>query len=435
MECGRGACGAAALACAFSAKLKAAAPQAPLPHSKALATRERDPTISAPNPDPKFFRSSQPTEQALRSRPRKRGSPSGHVSRETSQRGSCVICETGELQLAVIPAKAGIQSVNRVSPQPCRVGSRLRGNDWRIDRDPIPNDSEASRAFCLPNSPAFDRFALTFCGWEPLGRVIAIANQKGGVGKTTTAINLGAALASRDMWTLIIDCDPQANTTGGLGFPKDPSRRTIYDALMLDVPLKELVLKTELEGLHLIPSNKNLVGATVELVDRPEREKALRNKMEKFRDDFNYILLDCPPALDLLTLNALVAADSVIVPVQCEYFALEGVSELLDTLIRVRRSHNHNLAVEGILLTMFDERTNLSHQVRDDLRDFFGDQVFSTVIPRNVRLAEAPSFGKPILLYDPDCRGASSYLELAQEVINHDQKGVGSRAERPASDR
>jgi len=276
---------------------------------------------------------------------------------------------------------------------------------------------------------------LTFCGWEPLGRVIAIANQKGGVGKTTTAINLGAALASRDMWTLIIDCDPQANTTGGLGFPKDPSRRTIYDALMLDVPLKELVLKTELEGLHLIPSNKNLVGATVELVDRPEREKALRNKMEKFRDDFNYILLDCPPALDLLTLNALVAADSVIVPVQCEYFALEGVSELLDTLIRVRRSHNHNLAVEGILLTMFDERTNLSHQVRDDLRDFFGDQVFSTVIPRNVRLAEAPSFGKPILLYDPDCRGASSYLELAQEVINHDQKGVGSRAERPASDR
>jgi chromosome partitioning protein len=157
--------------------------------------------------------------------------------------------------------------------------------------------------------------------------------------------------------------------------------------------------------------------------------------MEGFRDDFNYILLDCPPALDLLTLNALVAADSVIVPVQCEYFALEGVSELLDTLIRIRRFHNRNLAVEGILLTMFDERTNLSHQVRDDLRDFFGDQVFSTVIPRNIRLAEAPSFGKPILLYDPDCKGAASYLELAQEVINHDQKGVGSRSERPAADR
>jgi chromosome partitioning protein len=275
---------------------------------------------------------------------------------------------------------------------------------------------------------------LSFFGLVLLGRVIAIANQKGGVGKTTTAINLGAALASRDMWTLIIDCDPQANTTGGLGFPKDPSRRTIYHGLMLDVPLKELVQKAALEGLHLIPSDKNLVGANIELVDRPEREKALRKSMESFRNDFNYILLDCPPALDLLTLNALVAADSVIVPVQCEYFALEGVSELLATLIRIRRSHNHNLAVEGILLTMFDERTNLSHQVRDDLRDFFGAQVFSTVIPRNVRLAEAPSFGKPILLYDPDCKGAASYLELAQEVINHDQKGVGSRAERPTPD-
>jgi chromosome partitioning protein len=267
-----------------------------------------------------------------------------------------------------------------------------------------------------------------------LGRVIAIANQKGGVGKTTTAINLGAALASRDMWTLIIDCDPQANTTGGLGFPKDPSRRTLYHALMLDVPLRELVLKCAVEGLHLIPSDKNLVGATIELVDRPDREQTLRKRMERFRDEFNYILLDCPPALDLLTLNALVAADSVIVPVQCEYFALEGVSELFDTLVRIRHFHNRNLAVEGILLTMFDERTNLSHQVRDDLRDFFGSQVFSTVIPRNVRLAEAPSFGKPIFLYDPDCRGAASYLDLAQEVINHDQKGVGSGAERPAAD-
>jgi len=284
----------------------------------------------------------------------------------------------------------------------------------------------------LRNSPVFDRFALSFFGLEPLGRVIAIANQKGGVGKTTTAINLGAALARRDMWTLIIDCDPQANTTGGLGFPRDPSRRTIYHSLMLDVPLVELIQKCTLEGLHLIPSDKNLVGATIELVDRPEREQTLRKKMERFRNEFNYVLLDCPPALDLLTLNALVAADSVLVPVQCEYFALEGVSELFDTLIRVRRSHNHNLAVEGILLTMFDERTNLSHQVREDLRDFFGDQVFSTVIPRNVRLAEAPSFGKPIFLYDPDCKGAASYLELAQEVINHDQKGVGSRAERPA---
>ena len=267
-----------------------------------------------------------------------------------------------------------------------------------------------------------------------MGRVIAIANQKGGVGKTTTAINLGAALARNEMWTLIIDCDPQANTTGGLGLARDPARKTLYHALMLDLPLKELVLTTPIEGLHLIPSNKNLVGATLELVDRPDREKTLRKKMESFRNDFNYILLDCPPALDLLTLNALVAADSVIVPVQCEYFALEGVSELIDTLIRIRRSHNRNLAVEGILLTMFDERTNLAHQVRDDLRDFFGDQVFSTVIPRNVRLAEAPSFGQPIFLYDPDCKGASSYLELAKEVMSHVEKGVGSGAERTPTD-
>jgi chromosome partitioning protein len=269
----------------------------------------------------------------------------------------------------------------------------------------------------------------------PLGRVIAIANQKGGVGKTTTAINLGAALARNEMWTLIVDCDPQANTTGGLGFTRDPARKTLYHALMLDLPLKELVINTAIEGLHLIPSNKNLVGATLELVDRPDREKTLRKKMETFRNEFNYILLDCPPALDLLTLNALVAADSVIVPVQCEYFALEGVSELIDTLIRIRRAHNRNLAVEGILLTMFDERTNLAHQVRDDLRDFFGDQVFSTVIPRNVRLAEAPSFGQPIFLYDPDCKGATSYLELAKEVMSHVEKGVGSGAERSAGDR
>ncbi len=261
---------------------------------------------------------------------------------------------------------------------------------------------------------------------KDLGKVIAIANQKGGVGKTTTAINLGAALAKQDMWTLVIDCDPQANTTGGLGFARDPARRSLYHALMQNVPLNDLVLKCALEGLHLVPSEKNLVGAPVELVDQPEREKVLRKRMEGVRDHFNFILLDCPPSLDLLTLNALVAADTVIVPVQCEYFALEGVSELIDTLIRIRRSHNPRLAVEGILLTMYDERTNLSHQVRDDLRDFFGDQVFSTVIPRNVRLAEAPSFGKPIVLYDPECKGATSYLDLAKEVINHDQKGVGA---------
>lgn len=230
------------------------------------------------------------------------------------------------------------------------------------------------------------------------------------------------------MWTLVIDCDPQSNTTSGLGFPKDPTRRSLYNGLTQDVPLNDLIHKCAVEGLHLLPADRNLVGATIELVDQPEREYVLRKKIEPLRDQFNFIVLDCPPTLDLLTLNALVAADSVLVPIQCEYFALEGVSELLDTLIRIRRTHNPKLAVEGILLTMFDDRTNLSHQVRDDLKDFFGDQVFSTYIPRNVRLAEAPSHGKPIMLYDPKCTGAESYVELAKEVISHGQKGIGTRA-------
>ncbi|MGH9357053.1 MAG: ParA family protein [Terriglobia bacterium] len=261
-----------------------------------------------------------------------------------------------------------------------------------------------------------------------MGRVIAIANQKGGVGKTTTAINLGAALAKQGAATLVIDFDPQANTTAGLGFSKDPSRSSIYHALLGGLELPEITLKTPIEGLSLVPSEKNLVGAALELADRPEREQQLRHKIKPIRPAYEFILLDCPPALDLLTLNAMVAADSVLVPVQCEYFALEGVSELLDTLIRIRRAHNPRLAVEGILLTMFDDRTNLSRQVRDDLKDFFGGQVFETMIPRNVRLAEAPSHGKPIFLYDPACRGAETYLQLAQEVMRHDEKGSGARA-------
>ncbi len=260
-----------------------------------------------------------------------------------------------------------------------------------------------------------------------MGRIIAITNQKGGVGKTTTTINLAASLATQEKSVLVVDCDPQGNTTSGLGFPKDPSRLSLYSALALNSSLEELILPGPIDRLQLIPSDKSLVGANVELVTREDREQILRHKLEPLRERFDYILLDCPPALDLLTLNALVAAESVLVPIQCEYFALEGVSELLDTLIRVRRSHNPKLAVEGILLTMFDERTNLSHQVRDDLKDFFGDQVFSTMIPRNVRLAEAPSHGKPVILYDPECRGSESYLQLAKEVMSHDQKGIGAR--------
>lgn len=264
-----------------------------------------------------------------------------------------------------------------------------------------------------------------------MARVIAVTNQKGGVGKTTTTINLGAALASQDLSVLIIDCDPQANATGGLGFARDPSRRSLYHGLLLDTPLRELVISSVTPNLGLIPSEKNLVGANLELAGQPAREQTLSSKIAALREGYQFILLDCPPALDLLTLNALVAADSVVVPVQCEYFALEGVSELLDTLTRVRRVHNQRLIIEGILLTMFDERTNLSHQVRADLESFFGDRVFRTVIPRNVRLAEAPSHGKPIFLYDPTCRGAESYSDLAREVISHDSKGLGEGTQRP----
>ena len=265
-----------------------------------------------------------------------------------------------------------------------------------------------------------------------MGKVIAVPNQKGGVGKTTTAINLAASLASAGHKTLLVDCDPQANSTASLGFPRDPARRSIYHALTLREPLANLRIATSLAGLELIPSDKNLVGATVELVDAEEREFRLKKALESLKPDYAFVFLDCPPALDLLTINALTAADSVLVPIQCEYLALEGVSELLDTLMRIRRALNPRLAIEGILLTMYDERTNLSHQVVSDLRDFFGSQVFTTVIPRNVRLAEAPSHGKPILLYDPHSRGCQSYLELAKEVIAHDTQGPGQGIERAA---
>ncbi|MGB9334485.1 MAG: ParA family protein [Candidatus Acidiferrales bacterium] len=261
-----------------------------------------------------------------------------------------------------------------------------------------------------------------------MGRVIAIANQKGGVGKTTTTVNLGASLAATERRALVIDCDSQGNMTTALGFQKDPSRRTLYNLLILNESIDKVLLKTQVEGLDLIPSDKNLVGAAVELVNMENREYQLKAIVDQLKQNYDYVLLDCPPALDLLTLNALAAADSVLVPIQTEYLALEGVSELLDTLMRLRRTINPSLAIEGILLTMYDDRTTLSKQVAADLRSFFGAQVFETVIPRNVRLAEAPSHGKPVMFYDIHSKGAESYLQLAKEVVAYGTKRFGAGA-------
>lgn len=252
-----------------------------------------------------------------------------------------------------------------------------------------------------------------------MARIIAIANQKGGVGKTTTAVNLAAALASLGKKVLLVDSDPQGNATSGSGIPRGESRKTLYDVIAGTQELKDVVLPTDIATLWVVPADKNLAGAEIELVDADSREKRLKEVLDPARPYFDYILIDCPPSLGLLTLNGLTAADSLLVPVQCEYYALEGVTELFDTLARIRRGLNPNLAIEGLLLTMFDERTNLSTAVAQDLKSFYGNQVFKTMIPRNVRLAEAPSYGKPIIVYDSKSRGAESYTELAKEVISN----------------
>jgi chromosome partitioning protein len=257
-----------------------------------------------------------------------------------------------------------------------------------------------------------------------MGKIIAVANQKGGVGKTTTSVNLAAGLAVEEKRVLLVDADPQGNATSGSGIPRIQKRKTLYNVIVGNENIKNIILPTELPLLWVLPADKNLAGAEVELVDVENREYKLKSVLKDLSNEYDFIIIDCPPSLGLLTLNGLTAADSLLVPIQCEYFALEGVTELFDTLARLRRGLNPNLIIEGLLLTMYDERTNLSAAVAKDLRDFYGQQVLKTVIPRNVRLAEAPSYGKPIILYDIRSRGAESYIQLAKEILGHDQKGI-----------
>ena len=261
-----------------------------------------------------------------------------------------------------------------------------------------------------------------------MARTIAVANQKGGVGKTTTAVNLAAVLASWEIPVLLVDADPQGNATSGVGIQRGSFRKSVYQSVVLGDPVEGAILEGKIPYLNILPANKDLAGAEVELVDIEKREYRLRQALESIDARYQYVIIDCPPSLGLLTLNALTAAQSLLVPIQCEYYALEGVTELFDTLARIRRLHNPSLTIEGLLLTMYDERTNLSAAVASDLRDFYGGQVFETVIPRNVRLAEAPSYGKPITLYDVHSKGAEAYSQLAKEIIAHDTKGVGSGA-------
>jgi chromosome partitioning protein len=267
-----------------------------------------------------------------------------------------------------------------------------------------------------------------------MGKILGLVNQKGGVGKTTTAINLAACLAIEGLKVLLVDCDPQANCSSGLGFQRDDNRHSIYDVLMGDAPAAQVILPTEIDLLSLLPGSKNLTGANIELAAAEDRALRLRRALEPVKSNFHLIILDCPPALDLLTLNVLAASDTLIVPMQAEYFALEGISELVSTLERVRAAYNPTLIIEGVLLTMYDNRNNLAQQVTDTLREYFKDRLFRTVIPRNVRLAEAPSHGKPVALYDARSRGTEAYFELAGEYLARNGIEIPRKEERVAAE-